>query len=155
MAALFEKETFAMNIQFQPHPTVANAGPRFEIVARLVLQGGGALGSDQAGGNIALAEVPGLFIGAINSVIAGNELVAKRRCKRCQRHSEHQVKDYPYFQLCVGKQWRAHYSDARLTSREQAALRRHHDKEDVSTFDFRRRRAAIAVKTHAARKTVA
>lgn len=135
MAALFEKETLAMNIQFQPHPTVANGGPRFEIVARLVLQGGGVLGSDQAGG-IALAEVPGLSIGAINSaVIAGNERVAKRRRKHCQRRSAHHVKDYHYSQLCVGKQWRAHYFDARLISREPAALRRPHE-EDVSTFDF-------------------
>ncbi len=137
MAALFEKETLAMNIQFQPHPTVGNGGPRFEIVARLVVQGGGALGSDQAGGNVALAEVTGLSIGAINSaVIAGNERVAKRRCKHRQGHSKHHVKDYPYSQLCVGKQWRAHYFDARLTWREPAALRRPHDQEDVSTFDF-------------------
>jgi len=68
-----------MNIQFQPHLTVAKRDLPFECVA-LVLQGGGALGSYQAGVYEALAEadlhpdwVAGISIGAINSaIIAGN-----------------------------------------------------------------------------------
>src|SRR4051794_3952443 len=69
-----------MNIQFQPHLTVAKRDLPFECVA-LVLQGGGALGAYQAGVYEALAEagihpdwVAGVSIGAINSaLIAGNE----------------------------------------------------------------------------------
>ena len=69
-----------MNIQLQPHLTVAKRHLPFECVA-LVLQGGGALGAYQAGVYEALAEagihpdwVAGVSIGAINSaIIAGNE----------------------------------------------------------------------------------
>ena len=69
-----------MNIQIQPHLTVAKRHLPFECVA-LVLQGGGALGAYQAGVYEALAEagihpdwVAGVSIGAINSaIIAGNE----------------------------------------------------------------------------------
>jgi NTE family protein len=69
-----------MNVQVQPHLTVAKRALPFECVA-LVLQGGGALGAYQAGVYEALAEanidpdwVAGVSIGAINSaIIAGNE----------------------------------------------------------------------------------
>jgi NTE family protein len=68
-----------MNIQVKPHITVAERRLPFECVA-LVLQGGGALGSYQAGFYQALAEanihpdwIAGISIGAINAaIIAGN-----------------------------------------------------------------------------------
>ena len=80
MAALFEKETHTMNVQFQPQFRTAEGRLPFECIA-LVLQGGGALGAYQAGVYEALAEaninpdwVAGVSIGAVNSaIIAGNE----------------------------------------------------------------------------------
>ena len=80
MAALFEKGTRTMNVQFQPNVRTAERRLPFECVA-LVLQGGGALGAYQAGVYEALAEaninpdwVAGVSIGAVNSaIIAGNE----------------------------------------------------------------------------------
>jgi NTE family protein len=68
-----------MNIQVKPHITLAERRLPFECVA-LVLQGGGALGSYQAGFYQALAEanihpdwIAGISIGAINAaIIAGN-----------------------------------------------------------------------------------
>src|SRR6476620_5362126 len=79
MAALFEKGTRTMNVQFKPNVQTAERRLPFECVA-LVLQGGGALGAYQAGVYEALAEaninpdwVAGISIGAINSaIIAGN-----------------------------------------------------------------------------------
>jgi NTE family protein len=84
MAALFEKETHTMNVQFRPDSRTAERRLPFECVA-LVLQGGGALGAYQAGVYEALAEaninpdwVAGVSIGAINSaIIAGNEPAAR------------------------------------------------------------------------------
>src|SRR3954451_5817367 len=78
-----------MNIQSQPHLTVAKRDLPFECIA-LLLQGGGALGSYQAGVYEALAEadlhpdwVAAISIGAINAaLIAGNaptERVGKLR----------------------------------------------------------------------------
>ena len=80
IAALFEKETHTMNVQFQPQFRTAEGRLPFECIA-LVLQGGGALGAYQAGVYEALAEaninpdwVAGVSIGAVNSaIIAGNE----------------------------------------------------------------------------------
>jgi NTE family protein len=68
-----------MNVQVQPHATVAARHLPFECVA-LVLQGGGALGAYQAGVYEALLEagihpnwIAGISIGAINAaIIAGN-----------------------------------------------------------------------------------
>ncbi len=76
-----------MNDQPTVAPTPALASPDYEVVA-LVLQGGGALGSYQAGVYQALAEaglhpdwVAGISIGAINSaLIAGNP--PERRVER-------------------------------------------------------------------------
>src|SRR5271165_286992 len=78
--ALSEKESHAMNVQFQPNLRTAKRRLPFECVA-LVLQGGGALGAYQAGVYEALAEADinpdwaaGVSIGAINAaIIAGNE----------------------------------------------------------------------------------
>src|SRR5437762_10486490 len=68
-----------MNVQVQPNVRTAERLLPFECVA-LVLQGGGALGSYQAGVYEAMAEaglhpdwVAGISIGAVNSaIIAGN-----------------------------------------------------------------------------------
>jgi NTE family protein len=68
-----------MDVQVEPHGTVAERRLWFECVA-LVLQGGGALGAYQAGVYEALAEagihpdwIAGISIGAINAaIIAGN-----------------------------------------------------------------------------------
>ena len=68
-----------MNVQVQPHVTTAQRHLPFESVA-LVLQGGGALGTYQAGVYEALSEagihpdwIAGISIGAINAaIIAGN-----------------------------------------------------------------------------------
>ncbi len=54
MAALFEKETHSMNVQFQPQLRTAEGRLPFECIA-LVLQDGGALGTYQAGVYEALA----------------------------------------------------------------------------------------------------
>src|ERR1700739_2939787 len=73
------KRRITMNIQVQPQFTTAERRLPFETIA-LVLQGGGALGSYQAGVYEALAEagiqpnwIAGVSIGAINAaIIAGN-----------------------------------------------------------------------------------
>jgi NTE family protein len=82
-----------MNVQLNPHVTVAERGLPFECVV-LVLQGGGALGAYQAGVYEALAEariypnwIAGISIGAINGALIGGNAPEARVLGRHHRRS--------------------------------------------------------------------
>lgn len=100
-----------MNMQLQPHRTIAARQLPFECVA-LVLQGGGALGAYQGGVYEALAEVDihpnwiaGISIGAINAaIIAGNP--AKDRVSRLREFWTQATSSAPWHCPGLGDQTR-------------------------------------------------
>lgn len=100
-----------MNMQLQPHRTIAARQLPFECVA-LVLQGGGALGAYQGGVYEALAEVDihpnwiaGISIGAINAaIIAGNS--AKDRVSRLREFWTQATSSAPWHCPGLGDQTR-------------------------------------------------
>lgn len=100
-----------MNMQLQPHRTIAARQLPFECVV-LVLQGGGALGAYQGGVYEALAEVDihpnwiaGISIGAINAaIIAGNP--AKDRVSRLREFWTQATSSAPWHCPGLGDQTR-------------------------------------------------
>jgi NTE family protein len=99
-----------MNAEVQPHVTAAAQHLPFEVVA-LVLQGGGALGTYQAGVYEALSEagihpnwIAGISIGAINAaIIAGN--APEARVDRLRKFWTQATADGPWSgagDACVG-----------------------------------------------------
>src|SRR5574337_1090702 len=92
MVGRTRKSTHQADTGFYQSPSLP-AGHRYQVVA-LVLQGGGAMGSYQAGVYQGLAEaqlhpnwVAGISIGALNAaIIAGNP--AQRRVERLQQFWE-------------------------------------------------------------------